>query len=419
MAGKTRPEASGDGRPFLLEAHYYSGGLRIRALGTRAERPGWVPDEPGNYVGFRDEFAFERDDIVLEFARFAIGGERLTWIGIFHRSVDTSFGDRKNHAGAGIWLRGQRIVKLHALLHGLRQIAAGVAKENVESVNNDVDVFLGSYLPQYVATDTPLPAQLDGWRHSPTRLAETALFVAAEATEREAWMLAAEQVARMSILPGAPSALSRALILVRVGTAAKGFEPVKTGLTSELIGALPEAIADIAVENRTVGEELRMARAQSAKAEAELRDLRAAGTASKARIAELEKQISESDLLRRLAAIDTRLQAIDEGYREERTHLANLNREMQRLKAGTPQQFALAATPEQREVPLELQPVIGERGWRHWWRVAKSYAFAVVLVILICGAMLLLLVDPFGWFGMSLPPLEKTDRGDFSPRSTP
>src|SRR4051812_42860579 len=152
-------EAPGIG---LLEAHYFHAGLHTKPLGSDFARPEWAP--PSDYAGFRNELPLERGDAAVEFARYAYRGHRVTWLGVFHRSVDQVFGDRQNYAGAGVWILEADVVHAGNLLASLDQFAQEVAAGKIETICRDADNFLvAPYLPAYLRPSANLPGPLAGW----------------------------------------------------------------------------------------------------------------------------------------------------------------------------------------------------------------------------------------------------------------
>jgi hypothetical protein len=102
---------------FFIEAHYYSGGLRHQHFPLEDARPVWAP--PPGLVGFTDEFQLDGDALAVEWCRSNVGGERTAWIAIYGQAVDAEYGDRKNHAGFGIWIRGHNEFDAEAILKSL------------------------------------------------------------------------------------------------------------------------------------------------------------------------------------------------------------------------------------------------------------------------------------------------------------
>lgn len=136
---------------FFLEAHYYSGGLRHRAFSVSGDRPPWAPAPDS--VGFNDEFPLDRGTAAVELRRLEHEERFLTWLGVYHRSIDTKLGDRGNHAGFGLWLNGLTIVDTRNAMHGLDVLS----KKLAESVDPDAleksarDFMSDKFVPSYVA----------------------------------------------------------------------------------------------------------------------------------------------------------------------------------------------------------------------------------------------------------------------------
>lgn len=235
------PAARADSeRCFILEAHTYSEGLRVKVLGQAAERPSWAP--PADYVGFRDEVTLQPGDYVVEFARFLHRGRRVTWIGLFKRAVDTILGDRQNHGGVGLWLLDHDVLYGEPLLTTLRAFAD--AAVDGEALDAAADGFVEN-LPKYLQPSLGLPVPLAGWIYSPSRIAEAAIFTAAEAAAGKAWLLAADQLMRATLLPPPTPQTARALILVRQSAGENMTATAGTAISHltapELVKLLPKA----------------------------------------------------------------------------------------------------------------------------------------------------------------------------------
>lgn len=293
---------------FILEAHYYTGGLRVKRLGSAAERPSWLPS--GEAVGIQNEIALQHYDVVVEFARFTAGKKRLTWIGVFSKSVDGVFGDRENYAGIGVWLVDADAIHALRLIRGLNLLATS---GNIEQIEKGATAFLTKYLPTYIRAGLTLPGAFAGWPYSETVLSESRLLLACGTTIDEAWNMAAEQILRMSFLPD--PACSRALILLRVsdegGARETGLEPVKPGVATDVLALLPDAISQTMSQNREMKRTIDALNQRSGQVEGSLRAAREENKALKTRGAELERQLNDNDILKRLTAIETRLRQVD------------------------------------------------------------------------------------------------------------
>lgn len=300
LGGAASSQAAAEGmdeeRPFVLEAHSYSGGLRVQLLGHDPNRPAWVP--PHDYVGFRNEIALAAGDYVVEFARFGYRGRRVTWIGLFEPAVDEVFGDRLNHAGVGVWLLERDILHPDTLLHGLKRLADALVQESGELLRDNAEAFLGGdYLPAYVVPSRDLPARLGGWAFVAGPLPETVLFAAVDGDRERAWSLAAEQLLRVSILRGPSDAHGRALILVRTATVVGdgGLEPVRDNLGAEIVRALPAAIRELLDESAAARNQAEQQSARCGELESALESERARNSELADRVPALE---AEADTLR-------------------------------------------------------------------------------------------------------------------------
>lgn len=134
---------------FFLEAHFYAGGLRHRAFVSGGDRPAWAPAEDS--VGFTDDFDLDRSTAAVELKRLEHAGHRLTWLAVYHASVDARLGDRSNHAGVGIWLREFTITDPRDLIHGLDLLSNRLAQSvDPESLESNAVAFLRDFVPKYV-----------------------------------------------------------------------------------------------------------------------------------------------------------------------------------------------------------------------------------------------------------------------------
>lgn len=133
----------------FIEAHYYAGGLRHQSY-SEGGRPLWAPAEDS--VGFQDEFPLAEGDTAVELRRFELGEDRVTWIAIYYPSVDTKLGDRRNHAGVGIWLRNGVVSDPAAFLYGLNTLAQFLAKSvDAKALGAHVEKFVErAFLPGYL-----------------------------------------------------------------------------------------------------------------------------------------------------------------------------------------------------------------------------------------------------------------------------
>lgn len=111
---------------FLLEAHYYDGGIQFQPF-CHGARPEWCPPvedgmlEAGTLTDAQDIAVCQRN-VVHQ-------GRRVTWTGLFVNASDRQFGDRGTHAGVGIWVDDGVVVDQHGMLTTLWQLADTVRKQ--------------------------------------------------------------------------------------------------------------------------------------------------------------------------------------------------------------------------------------------------------------------------------------------------
>lgn len=321
-------------RPFFLEAHYYEAGLRVKPLGDQGTRPEWVP--PTDYVGFRNEISLREGDTVVEVARFLFNGRRVTWVGVFVRSVDQVFGDRQNQAGVGVWLLDYDVATPEHLLDGLRKIAGPVAMAKIDTANAGARRFVDEvYLPTYLRPAAALPQTLSGWPFSPTAMPNTRSYLALSQEAEQAWTLAAEQVHRITLLPPRGDAAERALILVPGSSNSSSapeewsdLEPLKKGLASDLLAYLPDATSQVGEENRRLAAGTRSLEDRLQRSEAMLAESTRDRQELANRTSQLERQLSDDHFLSSLGAIDQRLQSVDARTRVIETAITTVRTEL-------------------------------------------------------------------------------------------
>ena len=89
----------------FVEAHYYSNGICYQHFPRSVSRPSWAP--ASDRVGLRNEFPVVGNACAVEWCRLlTASGDRVTWIALYRSAVDALSGNRENHAGIGVWLRG-------------------------------------------------------------------------------------------------------------------------------------------------------------------------------------------------------------------------------------------------------------------------------------------------------------------------
>jgi len=145
---------------FFLEYHFYKGGLRTEAFSHTSSRPEWAP--PADWVGFRDEFSLTPDASVLEVVKFAGEIGPIVWIGVYAAAPDEVYGDRKNHAGIGVWLLGSYPKQPSLLVEALQRLLDVARKDDGKRFAGKATNFLNEYLGEYIADYEIFPRPLGG-----------------------------------------------------------------------------------------------------------------------------------------------------------------------------------------------------------------------------------------------------------------
>lgn len=146
---------------FFLEAHYYDGGLRTIPLGIEGVRPHWAPGI--DFVGFRNEFDLRHNDIVVEISRFRFENADVDWIGVFKNAPDKVYGDRKNHAGVGLWLKDCVALYPKAILATLVAFCELVVDGDIGIAGEQAASFYApEHLPQQLAPSSLMLPDLSG-----------------------------------------------------------------------------------------------------------------------------------------------------------------------------------------------------------------------------------------------------------------
>lgn len=309
---ETTPLRSLD-RPCFLEAHFYSGGLQVRPLGSTRTRPQWAPQEPDRLVGFRGEFRLTQDDLAVELARFKLDAGRATWVGVYRKSVDHRFGDRGNHAGLGVWLLEHDIARASHIIDGLTKLLKLLEDGGVDEIAVDADTFVSKFLPDYIRPIPNLPQTLLGWSFSSSQYAETALF-AVDAKDASAWHIVGEHITRWTVLPPDDHpGVSRGMILVSASAAsAPGVTRLAMPSIADVVEHVATAFEGVARENSMFAEQA----AGADKLAIDLKHERASNAKLREDLSLLEQQNSGNQTLSQFVAIRGRLDSL--GYQLDR-----------------------------------------------------------------------------------------------------
>ncbi len=336
MAGR-KAVLEQDVRPFRIDAHFYSGGLRIHPFDSAADL--WVPAQPDRFVGFRDEFQLAAGDAAVEFVRLLYNRRKITWIGIYHKSVDEKFGNRGNHAGLGVWLLNHFACEPILLLEALDHITRTLAARGIDAIGNEVHALQSDeYLPKYIAPLGDLTPDLSGWPYSAEPVAGTALLVARRTAGSNAWRDVADQILRMTVIPPQEPTQSRAVIFIPGGENMQTYADLpraKGGFAAELVAKLPAALQSVSSDYHAMQARVAAADRSVESLQSQIEDGRSHLTQMGERIRELEGQVAASDLLKRLTSIDNKLDDVSRANATNRSLEPVLN-EIRKLRAVAP-----------------------------------------------------------------------------------
>ena len=311
----------GPGVGAALDAHFYTGGRQVRRVAELDARD-WPIGTLADRVGYGDEVSLQPADWLVEIARLRAHERRVTWIALYRGATDAVLGDRSNYQGVGIWLLDATCRRPDLLLQGLREVVQTLAGEGIERCEAVAREFA---TPQYLYLEPlrPMPPGLQGWSFSADLLPTTAVFQASAAADP--WSAVAEQVSRVTVLPAATPDQARSLILVTPSPVA-GVEQLPRTLATDLLAQLPPALADAAAEMANARRDRDASAAEVSGLTGRLNEAEATATESRAKIAQLERQIEENDVLKRLKAIDDQLARIQESTRRVDLALPDLKR---------------------------------------------------------------------------------------------
>lgn len=284
----------------FVEAHYYPDGLASYHVSLTGERPAWAP--PSDDVGLFDEdnIALNQQDLVIEFKRKLFLGRRLTWCGVYSRSVDETVGDRRNHAGVGIWLSEYHITDFRYIIRCLRQLLQLVAGrfDKVRFEEGSV-TFLTVVLPTSVHLAVEYP---DGFNGIPYAQATSSAKFVTDCKNSDFEDLindAADHLIYLSF-GNDVGPYSRALVHVPAGTVLptsnRNVQIIdrQDDKLSKIISVIPKASGQLASKVASLHAELKDARQQNADLQADLVQKIAYLNEKEYQIANLKQEINNS-----------------------------------------------------------------------------------------------------------------------------
>lgn len=327
-----------------IDAHYYDGGLKVARLAGGTVQPPWVPADATDQVGLHEAFSLQPGDRAVEISRLRSGPHAVTWIAVYRRSQDASYGDRDNYAGVGVWLLNQVVHGPVFLLDGLDTLSRTLLDGGLDAAQAVAGQFLArDNLPGRLAPLMSMPSGLGGWTFSQDLLPVKELYeVTVAEGERVAWQPVAEHILRMTLLPAPTAAHARSLILVRPTSNAgvgplPGLKPLPVGLATELAKALPAALAEQQLSMATLLRDHEDVTRQLDRLRHELATAQAVQTNQALHITDLERQLDASDTDGRFKAMGGTLARIDEQVRGNGLALEQVAQTVRRIELKTGQ----------------------------------------------------------------------------------
>jgi hypothetical protein len=351
-------EANSSHPSFALELHYYKSGLRYRLFARESGRPTWVP--PSDYVGFADEFFLGSEDWALEIARFKFNGHNVNWFGIFEHSLDIKLGERRYHAGVGLWVRDRQIIYPRQLIQALRLISKNVAIADLATAERDAQGLIGGdFLYEYSTQIKELPKEISGFKRSEGIATETDIYAAVGGDENEQIESICDLIFRSQLI-GTIERESRSLVYVPhdLRSVATGHPILKKSFNVEIVEAISIANSS---SNAAVRDKLARADAifseQAALREECAQHLNKIGEL-KAQVDDLSERIDESHVPFQLKTISSKIDSLGDVIRDlpssVRRHLEDFETKQSMRVGGGVQGWPVS----QRSVPNYPQPQV-------------------------------------------------------------
>ncbi len=260
----------------FVEAHYYPDGKKTYHVSLTDGRPAWAP--PSKDVGFsqEDNIDLNQHDLVVEFERRLFSGKRLTWCAVYSRSTDETVGDRRQHAGVGLWLSEYQITNFPHIIECLRQLLTVVACKFDSAVfEHNAKRFLTENLHKSVELAGKFPDFFDGipfaQSTSSTQFVTDCKTTGTEERIRDA----ANHLDYLSVGHDVGT-YSRALIHITAGTELPvsnkkiGIIPRHDDRLSKIISELPKALGSAAAKVKNLEAELNCAQSGNTELQAAL-----------------------------------------------------------------------------------------------------------------------------------------------------
>lgn len=286
--------------PAFVEAHYYPDGRKSYHVSLTDDRPAWAP--PSDDVGLSDEdnIALKQHDLVIEFKRKLVLGKRLTWCGVYSRSIDETVGDRRQHAGVGLWLSEYHITDFRHIIDCLRGLLTLVANRfDQAKFEKTSAVFLRDVLPKSIHSAIEYPDFFEGIPFTETTSSKQFVTDCKMADVEGMISDAADHLLYLSFCHDFGT-YSRALIHVPVGTelptSNKKVQIIDKhdDKLSMLISAIPRASGNVASKVASLEADLKEAQNQKVELQAGLVEKNDEVNQLETKVAALQAEIDAS-----------------------------------------------------------------------------------------------------------------------------
>lgn len=399
---RTSSDAPSSADQGFLEYHHYSGGLRADAFSLSGQRPNWAP--PHDWVGFRDEFALTAEDRVIEVVKFASDNGPITWLGLYHAAPDKVYGDRKNHAGFGVWLLNGYPKEASLIVDALQRLLDVARDDDQERLSTSAQNFLGKYLETYVDEYESLPRPFGGLALAKNQVASTLsrrINVEDDGFEERLDDLI---VRLFFYLPESDADKSRALILLTGRqTQSSIAEPENAlgKLAPDLLKQIP--IAMRAQSQSIAGLQQQLAHDREAldeldrtrdRLESELLETRRRANDAETQLRDLQASLQEDDERRRFSLLQAGIADVNNSVADLKAKLGSLRQDIVcDLRRDIRPAPSSPPTNEFRERHVTQTPVQRSASTPGSYDSNLWIIVAVVFSVLIIGAL--------GWFAFS------------------
>lgn len=320
----------------FIEHHYYKGGLRTDAITLEGSRPAWAP--AADWVGFRNEMALAPDDYVVEVIKFWDAAYPITWFGVYRSAPDQVYGDRQNHAGVGVWLRGGYPKEPWWLLDALKTLLETATKNDARELPAQARQFLSEYLGKCVEVYEALPSPLGGLSLAKSQVTST-LTRRLDFSDADIETHFDDLVHRLFFyLPDGEAEKSRALTLLTAKPQSAEIPAVTTkpgNLVSDLLKQLPtalraqsEAISQLESELKKKGAEVSQLDAEVDRLQRESSEAKRMANDFENRLKTLQESLEENDEHKRFSMLQSGIGDLGNEVAHLQGKLSSLRREI-------------------------------------------------------------------------------------------